>query len=82
MIKFKYLSETLKSNIMDKEFYAKWLLDIAKYLITAVAFSNMFDDLGSGNMLIGLVIAIAVTFIGGSWLLYVSRKKDKKENKK
>ena len=66
---------------MDKEFYAKWLLDIAKYLITAVAFSNMFDDLGSGNMLIGLVIAIAVTFVGGSWLLYVSRK-DKKGNKK
>ena len=67
---------------MDKEYYAKWLLDIAKYLITAVAFSNMFEDFGSKNMLIGLVIAIAVTFIGGSWLLYVSHKKDKKENRK
>ena len=62
---------------MKKEF-GKWLMDIAKYLTTAVLLSSVFNDIKESwvNYLV-VSIAIVLTLLTG--LLLVKDKKEEKE---
>ncbi len=54
---------------MKKEL-GKWLMDIAKYLVTAVLLASVFSDIAQKWMVYIVVsIAILITLGGGLWLL-------------
>lgn len=59
---------------MKKEF-GKWLMDIAKYLTTAVFLSSVFNDIKE-SWVIYLVVSVAIVLTLLTGLLLV---KDKKE---
>ena len=59
---------------MKKEF-GKWLMDIAKYLTTAVLLSSVFNDIKE-SWVIYLVVSVAIVLTLLTGLLLV---KDKKE---
>ena len=59
---------------MKKEF-GKWLMDIAKYVTTAVLLSSIFANIErTWSLLLFAVICIVLTLALGLWLL-----RDKKE---
>ncbi len=59
---------------MKKEL-GKWLMDIAKYIATAVILSSVFGDVAQQWIIyVGGLSAIVVTLLAGLWLV-----KDKKE---
>ena len=61
---------------MKKEL-GKWLMDIAKYITTAVLLASVFNGIESGWIVyLCSSIAIALTLVGGLWLL-----RDTKNNK-
>lgn len=54
---------------MKKEL-GKWLMDIAKYITTAVLLASVFSGIDSGWVIyLCASIAIAITLGGGLWLL-------------
>ena len=54
---------------MKKEF-GKWLMDIAKYIATAVILTSVFGGIKETWVIyVGGMSTIAVTLIGGLWLL-------------
>lgn len=53
---------------MRKEL-GKWLMDIAKYIVTAVIISSMFGEMDSSTMYIAGIIAILGTLGGGMILI-------------
>lgn len=59
---------------MRKEL-GKWLMDIAKYMTTALVLSSVFGDMDSPLMLIVVVAGAAITLIVGLFLV-----KEKKED--
>lgn len=68
---------------MKKEF-GKWLLDVSKYITTAVVLSNIFGEVEDKMYIfIGGGVAIAMTLI---WGLYLVKEptitKNKKNNNK
>lgn len=75
------LSPTLKTILyicsMKKEF-GKWLMDIAKYLTTAVLLSSVFNDIKE-SWVIYLVVSIAIVLTLLTGLLLVKDKKEEKE---
>ena len=58
---------------MKKEF-GKWLMDIAKYMVTALLLSSVFGNMENLWSTISVIIASAITLSVGLWFL-----KDKKE---
>lgn len=65
---------------MEREF-AKWILDIAKYVVTALLLSNVFSDMSNNSMLfLGLMIA-GGCLAWGLILLKIQDKKDKQREK-
>lgn len=61
---------------MKKEF-GKWLMDIAKYITTAVILTSIFGDVAEKWMIyIGGVLAVAFTL---GWGLYLVRDTKKEE---
>ena len=56
---------------MRKEL-GKWLMDIAKYIVTAVIISSLFGDMDSSTVYITGAIAVLGTLIGG--LILISDK--------
>ena len=72
------LTFAAETNIraMKKEF-GKWLMDIAKYITTAVILSSMFSSIEEAWVMyvLGLLSASA-SLIGGMWLL----KEKKQQN--
>lgn len=75
------LPPTLKTILyicsMKKEF-GKWLMDIAKYLTTAVLLSSVFNDIKE-SWVIYLVVSIAIVLTLLTGLLLVKDKKEEKE---
>lgn len=72
------LSPTLKTILyicsMKKEF-GKWLMDIAKYITTAVVLSSIFGDLEEKWIIyVGGSLAILVTLSAGLWLVRDKKK--------
>ncbi len=62
---------------MRKEF-GKWLMDIAKYIATAVVLTSIFGSVGEKWIIyVGGFLAILLTLCTGLWLV-----RDKKEEKK
>lgn len=62
---------------MKKEL-GKWLMDIAKYLTTAVLLSSVFNDIKDSWIIYFVVsIAIVLTLLSGLWLV---REEKRKEN--
>ncbi|MDY3852931.1 MAG: DUF6722 family protein [Prevotella sp.] len=62
---------------MKKEL-GKWLLDIAKYMVTALLLSSVFGDIGQVSVFVSVIIASAITL---GWGLYLV-KENKDTNKK
>lgn len=61
---------------MKKEL-GKWLMDIAKYMVTALLLSSVFGDMNQVGIYASVIIATAITL---GWGLYLVR--DEKDNKK
>ena len=60
---------------MKKEL-GKWLMDIAKYITTAVVLSSIFGDVQEKWVIyIGGALAIVVTLLAGLWLVREEKKK-------
>lgn len=67
------MSDKLKEKIGD------WFLDIAKYLITVVALSSVFDGLAQPvSGILGVCIAIIVFVVGMIFIAQISDNKEKK----
>lgn len=62
---------------MKKEL-GKWLLDIAKYLVTAVLLASVFSDIEE-KLIIYIVVSIAIIITLGFGLYLVRDKKEKEE---
>ena len=60
---------------MKKEL-GKWLMDIAKYITTAVVLSSIYGDVQEKWVIyIGGSLAIVVTLLAGLWLVREEKKK-------
>lgn len=66
---------------MRKEF-GKWLLDIAKYLVTVLLLSSLFADMDRTYMYVGVSALVIFIFIVGLYLVDDNDDKDNKTNKK
>jgi len=62
---------------MEKEL-GKWILDVAKFVATAVIISNLFSDMQGGKLLVAGISCVAVMLIIG--LLLTRDKKDKNKS--
>lgn len=59
---------------MKKEF-GKWLMDIAKYLTTAVLLSSVFNDIKESWIIYSVVsVAIVLTLLAGLYLVRDNKK--------
>lgn len=59
---------------MKKEF-GKWLMDIAKYLTTAVLLSSVFNDIKESWIIYSFVsVAIVLTLLAGLYLVRDNKK--------
>lgn len=61
---------------MRKEF-GKWLMDVSKYMVTALLLSSIFGDINNPIVLASVVFASASTLVAGLWL--VRNKKEKED---
>ena len=66
-----------------KEAFGKWLLDIAKYMVTALLISTIFADM-EDPIIIYIVVFLAVVILlyGLSIIDESEKEKEKKLNKK
>ena len=60
---------------MKKEF-GKWLMDVAKYMVTALLLSSIFGDMSTPLVLVSVVMATASTLGAGLWLVRNERDKE------
>ena len=64
----------MESNTMRKEL-GKWLMDIAKYITTAVMLTSIFGDVREKWIIyIGGSLAIVLTLLAGLWLVRDNKK--------
>ena len=61
---------------MRKEL-GKWLMDVAKYMVTALLLSSVFGDMENPLVLTSVIVASGATLVAGLWL--VRDKKGKEE---
>lgn len=60
----------------------KWLLDVAKYMLTALLFANFFGDMESpGTIVVAIVVMVSI-FGLGLWLIRENSSGNNKNNKK
>lgn len=59
---------------MKKEF-GKWLMDIAKYMVTALLLSSVFGDMENPLTIASVIVASAITLTVG---LALNKEKEKK----
>lgn len=61
----------------------KWLLDVAKYMLTALILANFFGDMDSPGPIAIAIVLMGGLFGGGLWLVHeFGDKENKKVNKK
>jgi hypothetical protein len=65
---------------MKKEF-GKWLMDVSKYMTTALLISSAFGDMDSPWVVITVVIASIAILLMGLWLVRDNMKEKKEEIK-
>ena len=66
---------------MKKEF-GKWLMDIAKYLATAILLSSLFSDLSDNTPFGWSLAATTMCLIGGLALIGAAQAKEEKKKRK
>lgn len=66
---------------MKKEF-GKWLLDIAKYMVTALLLSTIFADMREPLIMYLVAIFSFVLLIVGLAVIYNSEQQENKKQKK
>lgn len=62
----------------------KWLLDVAKYMLTALLFANFFGDMDSPGTIITVIVVMSSMFGLGLWLINEygdNKNKNKKKGK-
>lgn len=64
------------ADLHNKKEFGKWLMDIAKYMATALLLSSAFGDMENPLVVISVIIATASTLVFG--LVLVKDKKEKK----
>lgn len=62
--------------------FGKWLLDVAKYMLTALLFANFFGDMDSLGMISFVTILMLVMLVSGLWLVRDYTDKDSTKVKK
>ena len=62
-----------------KEELGKWLMDIAKYMATALLLSSAFGDMGNPWIIASVITATALTLVGGLTLVGRRKTKNNKE---
>ena len=60
---------------MRKEL-GKWLMDIAKYMVTALLLSSTFGDITNPLIVACVVVASAATLGAGLWLVRNTNRKE------
>lgn len=60
---------------MRKEL-GKWLMDIAKYMVTALLLSSTFGDMTNPLIVACVVVASAATLGAGLWLVRDTNRKE------
>ena len=61
---------------MKKEL-GKWLMDIAKYITTAVVLTSIFGDVQERWIIyVGGSLAVIVTLLAGLWLVKEKKKRE------
>jgi len=60
---------------MRKEL-GKWLMDIAKYMVTALFLSSTFGDMTNPLIVACVVVASAATLGAGLWLVRNTNRKE------
>lgn len=61
---------------MNKEL-GKWLMDIAKYMVTALLLSSVFGDMDNVWTITAVIIATIATLVIGLWLIKDRKLKEK-----
>lgn len=52
--------------------FGKWLLDVAKYMLTALLLANVFADIDSAKT-VWLIIVLVISVLGlGLWIIHKS----------
>ncbi len=75
-------SEKMYFCNMKKEF-GKWLMDIAKYMVTALLLSTIFADMNDSIIIYMVVILSAIVlFFGLYWVNEAEKEENKKKGKK
>lgn len=60
----------------------KWLLDISKYLVTAMLLTTAFGDMSNPWIVLGVIISALITFMLGVVLVRRSGDRKSKNNNK
>jgi len=53
----------------------KWLLDISKYLVTAMLLATAFSDMSNPWIVVVVIVSATLTLSVGLWLINKSKKK-------
>lgn len=61
--------------------FGKWLLDVAKYILTALLLATFFGDMNTPIAVASAAVLMIVMLCVGLWLVKRS-KEDNKDNKK
>ena len=63
---------------MKKEF-GKWMMDIAKYIVTAVLLATVFSEISDRlTVYLTSVLSVVISLGCGLWLLREQKKEEKK----
>ena len=62
--------------------FGKWLLDVAKYMLTALLFANFFGDMDSLGTISFVTKLMLVMLVSGLWLVRDYTDKDSTKVKK
>ena len=57
-----------------KEAIGKWLMDVSKYMVTAILLSSVFGDMEKWWVVLLAVVASALTLSAGLWLIHLGKK--------
>ena len=66
---------------MKRNIFSSWLLDIAKYITTAMIISGAFGAMDYGWLYYAVSIAIVVFMIAAAFLIMVDKDKPDKNKK-
>lgn len=66
---------------MRKEL-GKWLMDIAKYMTTAVLLSTVFGDMNKALIIVCVIGAVTITLGWGLYLVQDNKKSSKSKRRK